>query len=612
MHILSMAGPNDVAISISCKDGASASINKISGFLKTLGNRSKQVGSSLKTLNAIVTFQMLSKATAPLTHAGFAMAKSTVGITDSINAIAARSGIARKTIEDVVRLSNKAGAAASSVGHSQEQILSAVGELSRAGAIMAGESSETMAAMAGDILNLSKVYGESAAELAGYADMLGDVFGSSGRQLTNQLASLEMAAVKSGGTISEFFDVMKNEGSFLSQSMGMNFEQIRDGLIGVATGMSEPAKKVGSAIQMSIMSLQKPSQDAIKVLNKLGIARNDLFDDSGKLLQVNGENPLVTFMKHFKGADIKELSAIFGAQASMVQTMAAQSEKIQALSKNDWGDAADEVARKAASANGLMGELARTVTILKNKFTEFVAPLAQLLTGIVKRFNDWIAQSERIQFFAVFGSLFASLTAFAAAFALKLKIALDFLLGLGLRFKHILAVLRVVKSIAVFLGKVLLKLPAVFARLNPLVALGIAAFVAWGDVIRQLWGRFGDFLEGLIYLVKHPIDSIQTLFFGFVDDIKAKIQSLVGYLPDFIKKRIGLSFAVDGSAGAPTAADIKASMQKANAARVGGDVNVNFANAPAGMRVTTEPRPGTTLPTNVGYNLLSPAWGMGG
>ena len=142
--------------------------------------------------------------------------------------------------------------------------------------------------------------------------------------------------------------------------------------------------------------------------------------------------------------------------------------------------------------------------------------------------------------------------------------------------------------------------------------MAISAIVKWVDVFQMLWGRFGDFLEGLIYMVKHPIDSIQTLFFGFVDDIKAKIQSLVGYLPDFIKKRIGLSFAVDGSAGAPTAADIKASMQKANAARVGGDVNVNFTNAPAGMRVTTEPRPGTTLPTNVGYNLLSPAWGMGG
>ena len=234
--------------------------------------------------------------------------------------------------------------------------------------------------------------------------------------------------------------------------------------------------------------------------------------------------------------------------------------------------------------------------------------MAQLLTGIVKRFNDLIAQSERIQFFAVFGSLFASITAFAAAFALKLKIVLDLLVGLGLRFKHILAALRLIKSVAVFLGKVLLKAPAVLARLNPLVALGIAAFVAWGDVIRQLWGRFGDFLEGLIYLVKHPIDSIRTIFFSFVDDIKAKIQQLVGYLPDFIKTKLGLSVTANNpSVDHVTAGEVHDAMKAAHAARV----NVNFANAPAGMRVTTEPRPGTTLPTNVGYNLLSPAWGMG-
>ena len=152
-----MAGPNDVAISISCKDGASASVNKIGNSLKGLDKRANQVCSSLKTLGAIATYKAISKVTAPLARASFSMVKSAVGITDSINAISARSGIARKTIEDVVRLSNKAGAAASSVGHSQEQILSAVGELSRAGAIMAGESSETMAEMAGDILNLSKV-----------------------------------------------------------------------------------------------------------------------------------------------------------------------------------------------------------------------------------------------------------------------------------------------------------------------------------------------------------------------------------------------------------------------------------------------------------------------
>ena len=604
--------------------------------------------------------------TAPINN----FAKEAMSMSDSIASIAARSDIAADTLKAVTENVSAANSVASKVGYSTQQILGHVNALSQAGVVATGMTADEMTEIAMVAANIEKVYGDNASTIAGYADMLGDIFGATGRDLNNMMAGTYLAARKAGGTASEFFDVLRNEGAFMAQGLGLNFEQIRDGLTGLATSTSFNSKKVGSTISAAIMGLQKPTQEGIAVLNKFGIARKDIFDEAGQLVQAEGENPLVTFLKKFKGADIKELSAVFGSErARAMSAMIAQVEKVRELSGTDFGDATADLEKRAQAANGLFGELGRTLTIIKNKMIQIFEPIGTKLGGVLKSFNDWLAGNDVAQWVTAVSISFASLAATLATAFIKLKIlwnklnefpmirkVFDSIHSIAAKtfsrvqkltttlktkvssiFRGIVSrIVSAFRSFGGFAAKVfgfvrrlaspLLRVASIVSKFFPAllrvfgivvrfvgpVGLAISAIVTWVNVFQMLWGRFGDFLEGLIYMVKHPIDSIQTLFFGFVDDIKTKIQSLVGYLPDFIKKRIGLSFAVDGSAGAPTAADIKASMQKANAARVGGDVNVNFTNAPAGMRVTTEPRPGTTLPTNVGYNLLSPAWGMGG
>lgn len=658
-----MGSQKQIGITIKAIDKASASINAISEKFDGLG---KSVQKSAKTLGTLAVFGAIKKMTAPINNA----IKSAMSMSDSIASIAARSDIAADTLKTVAENVSAANSVASKVGYSTQQILGHVNALAQAGVVATGMTADEMTEIAMVAANIEKVYGDNAATIAGYADMLGDIFGATGRDLNNMMASTYLAARKAGGTASEFFDVLRNEGAFMAQGLGLNFEQIRDGLTGLATSTSFNSKKVGSTISAAIMGLQKPTQEGIAVLNKFGIARKDIFDEAGQLVQAEGENPLVTFLKKFKGADIKELSAVFGSErARAMSAMIAQVEKVRELSETDFGDATADLEKRAQSANGLFGELARTLTIIKNKMVELFEPIATMLGGVLKSFNDWLAGNNVAQWVTAAGISFASLVSTVVIAFQKCKIFVSTLREVSGTidqiFKRIDAIAtktfsRVSKFATSIPGKLssffrgivsgivsafrsfggfaakafgfvrrlaspLLRVASIVSKFFPAllrvfgivirfvgpVGLAISAIVKWVNVFQMLWGRFGDFLEGLIYMVKHPIDSIQTLFFGFVDDIKAKIQSLVGYLPDFIKKRIGLSFAVDGSAGAPTAADIKASMQKANAARVGGDVNVNFANAPAGMRVTTEPRPGTTLPTNVGYNLLSPAWGMG-
>lgn len=684
-----MGSQKQIGITIKAIDKASASINAISEKFDGLG---KSVQKSAKTLGTLAVFGAIKKMTAPINNA----IKSAMSMSDSIASIAARSDIAADTLKTVAENVSAANSVASKVGYSTQQILGHVNALAQAGVVATGMTADEMTEIAMVAANIEKVYGDNASTIAGYADMLGDIFGATGRDLNNMMASTYLAARKAGGTASEFFDVLRNEGAFMAQGLGLNFEQIRDGLTGLATSTSFNSKKVGSTISAAIMGLQKPTQEGIAVLNKFGIARKDIFDEAGQLVQAEGENPLVTFLKKFKGADIKELSAVFGSErARAMSAMIAQVEKVRELSGTDFGDATADLEKRAQSANGLFGELARTLTIIKNKMVEIFEPIATKLGGVLKSFNDWLAGNNVAQWVTAVGISFASLVSTVVIAFQKFKIFVNTLREVsptidkifdrigslitktfsrvpklantiapkvssifrgivsgivsafrnfwGFVVKAFSSMLKFATSIPAKLKSVwgfaakafgfvrrlaspLLRVASIVSKFFPAllrvfgivvrfvgpVGLAISAIVTWVNVFQMLWGRFGDFLEGLIYLVKHPIDSIQTLFFGFVDDIKAKIQSLVGYLPDFIKKRIGLSFAVDGSAGAPTAADIKASMQKANAARVGGDVNVNFTNAPAGMRVTTEPRPGTTLPTNVGYNLLSPAWGMGG
>lgn len=658
-----MGSKKQIGITIKAVDKASASINDITKKIDGLG---KSIQKNAKTLGTLAVLGVIKKMTAPINN----FAKEAMSMSDSIASIAARSDIAADTLKAVTENVSAANSVASKVGYSTQQILGHVNALSQAGVVATGMTADEMTEIAMVAANIEKVYGDNASTIAGYADMLGDIFGATGRDLNNMMAGTYLAARKAGGTASEFFDVLRNEGAFMAQGLGLNFEQIRDGLTGLATSTSFNSKKVGSTISAAIMGLQKPTQEGIAVLNKFGIARKDIFDEAGQLVQVDGENPLVTFLKKFKGADIKELSAVFGSErARAMSAMIAQVEKVRELSGTDFGDATADLEKRAQAANGLFGELGRTLTIIKNKMIQIFEPFATMLGGVLKIFNDWLAGNDVAQWVTAVGTSFAALVATLASAIIKLKILWNKLNEFPMIRKvfdsiHSIAaktfsrvqkltttlktkvssifrgiVSRIVSAFRSFggfatkafgfvrrLASPLLRVASIVSKFFPAllrvfgivvrfvgpVGLAISAIVKWVDVFQMLWGRFGDFLEGLIYMVKHPIDSIQTLFFGFVDDIKAKIQSLVGYLPDFIKKRIGLSFAVDGSAGAPTAADIKASMQKANAARVGGDVNVNFTNAPAGMRVTTEPRPGTTLPTNVGYNLLSPAWGMGG
>ena len=521
---------------------------------------------------------------------------------------------------------------AARVGHSQEQVVSMLGALSNAGVIKKGMTQEYMSKLTGEMLNFGKVVGASEAEVASFADGISDIFGA--EDLAKRMDSMHFAAVKLGGTFSEVFEVMRNEGSFLHRSLGMNFDEIRDGLAGVATGLSEPAKKVGSAIQSSIMGLQKPSQDAIRTLHKLGIARTDVFDEDGKLIKIDGENQLVTFLKKFKDASFEELNAVFGPQAPMIKNMIAQIDNIKSATMADYGNPVEEMEKRAKSANGLLGELRRTATILKNKFGEWFLIIEARLLPKVKALNDFLAGNEMAQSVA---SVTTALSFVATSLALVAGKVVTLLFFLARHRKILRGLFFLLKSIFSLVVR------------HPLAMLASIAIAVWLPTIKQLYERWDDFCLGVSYLIDmlkeeffgfidsimeawtdfwrvfdyliytakewfaNFVDGVKSYFYGLIDGIKEKIQQLVGYLPDFVKTKLGLSITSNNPAvDHVTPGEVHAAMKAAHDARVGGDVNVNFANAPAGMRVTTEPRPGTTLPTNVGYNLLSPAWGMGG
>lgn len=636
-----MASEQQIGIALKVQDKASAAINTITGKIDKLGEKTRSTATALE---AIGTLMALKKITEPLNRLRNAVVKDAATMTDSLSALSARSGIAMETLEKaIVKSAGEAGSAADRVGYSTSKVTSMFDQLSRSGVIRNGMLAEEMSRINYEMLNFAKVTQISDSAVADYADKIGDIWGSD--RLAERMSRLHFQAVRMGGTFEEVFELMVREGDFLSKSMGLSFEQVSDSLTSAATGSALPAKKVGAAIQASIQSLIKPSQEAIKVLNKLGITREDVFKD-GKLRQVEGENPIVTFLKQFEGASFEDLYQMFGAQASIVQSLIAKTDEIGKLSKTDFGNSADEMERRAQAANGLFGELSRTMVIFKNKIMRLFEPVAVLLTQVVRKFNDFLSGNLVASWAGAITVAFAGIAAMVGSIVVQVLSLKKLLAHLGLTqrlkkfcifFKPLIsavsklfgAVLKLSPTIRDFtklfarfasvaakisrVGTALFRIFGIVVRFAGPVGLAISAIVEWVNVFQMLWGRFGDFLEGLIYMVKHPIDAIQTLFFGFVDDIKAAIQSLVGYLPDFIKTKLGLSVTANNPAvDHVTAGEVHDAMKAAHAARVGGDVNVNFANAPAGMRVTTEPRPGTTLPTNVGYNLLSPAWGMGG
>lgn len=654
-----------VGIKLEVKDGASASVKKVSGNFDKLGKSAQDVA---KSLTAITALSALQKVTAPINKIRDSLVKGSLQISDSIAAISARSDIAVKTLHDVVDESASVGSAALNVGNSAERILAATDKLTRAGVLTLKSTSAEISKMSNLILNLESVYGESYDAYSGYADMLGDNFKLTTNELADCLAYAELSATKVGGAAAEFFEVLKNEGSFMHRSLNMNVKDVMDSLTGLAAGTSQPAKKVGATLNSMFEKLRAPSQEAIKALNELGIARDEVFDSDGHLAQVSGENPIVTFLKHFDGANIEQLSAIFGsATASNMSALLGALENVRELSAADMGNPVEEVEKRARAAKGLFGELGRTLSIFKNTAFSILTPIGDFLAGIVRRFNDWFANSSVARNAAALGSVFMGLgVSLALAYqkaklfwsVLRLDIVVKTIKVVGSTISKIFGfVLRLMPHLLKGLISVIKMAPALLQILKTLTRTlmhsplfwAMLALDIWVPVIKQLYERWDDFCLGVSYLIDmlkeeffgfidsimeawsdfwrvfdyliytakewfaNFVDGVKSYFYGLIDGIKEKIQQLVGYLPDFVKTKLGLSITSNNPAvDHVTAGEVHDAMKAAHAARVGGDVNVNFANAPAGMRVTTEPRPGTTLPTNVGYNLLSPAWGMGG
>lgn len=189
---------------------------------------------------------------------------------------------------------------------------------------------------------------------------------------------------------------------------------------------------------------------------------------------------------------------------------------------------------------------------------------------------------------------------------------------------------------------------AIFALANPwLIAIGLAIAVVaglayliyknWDGIsawFANLWQGVKDvaagaweFLKFLFYnftplgiIIKNfnpvldyfsqLVDRIKNFFLGIPNALKEAVEKVQGYLPSISGIRAEL-FGGDNQpqslqpAGAPPSLLNSGALASAGGQqRVGGEITVNFKDAPAGTRVdTTKPAaPGVSLATNVGYN----------
>jgi hypothetical protein len=141
-----------------------------------------------------------------------------------------------------------------------------------------------------------------------------------------------------------------------------------------------------------------------------------------------------------------------------------------------------------------------------------------------------------------------------------------------------------------------------------IIAIGLAPFIYIPAKIIQYWDPIKSFFVGLWDGVTGAFRSAWEFIKGIVDSIMGAVDKVGGAI-DTVKAKIGLGdkFVPDLARKAREAAGL--SSQAAAAAQPGASassaqISVDFANAPRGTRVRTDPQSTANVDLSVGYQLM--------
>ena len=176
---------------------------------------------------------------------------------------------------------------------------------------------------------------------------------------------------------------------------GIAFEDAST-ILGILADNGIQAARSGTTLRAVIAALQKPTSEAIQVLNKLGIRQSQVFTPSGKFKDFIGMFDLL----RKSGASASDLIAIFGRKmkTGVEAVMATSSERIAEVNKSIRESAGDSREAAAAFEEGLLGrtkELASAFEELKLALL-IDTGLLKSLTGVVQKLTGFFRRLSKV------------------------------------------------------------------------------------------------------------------------------------------------------------------------------------------------------------------------
>ncbi|WES30742.1 phage tail tape measure protein [Varunaivibrio sulfuroxidans] len=519
--------------------------------LEHVRNASRKIGDVGKSMSL--------KMTAPIVGLGALTIRSAAQFEQSMNRVGV---LTNATGGDFNRLRAQARNLGKTTQYSATQAAEGMGFLAMAGfktekiiaalpgtLQLAASAQMDLGQAADTVTNIMSGYGFKAESIGRINDVLVKTFTSSNTDL-QQLG----VALKYSGSV--------------AKGAGIKFEEAAAAL-GLMGSAGYQGSMAGTALRGALSRLLNPSREAQKVLSRLGIKKSDIKTSEGGIVSLS--KVIQELNSH--GAGIAEMMTIFGDRAGPAfQALAKEgAPALDNLTKSL--ETSGGIAKKVSEAQmkGATGELRRLTSAFEGlQLTLADAGLLRWFTDMVKGLTRWIsALSKSSPMMFRFVSVLALILAVVGPLLMVIG-------QLGMGFYGLSIGIPVIASLAGSIWGAVTATWAWTAALlaNPIswVVIGILAVIAALVLLWRKWGAVTAFVKkigaeieavfysGMMSLVKYLLGtnmvSVGVKWIGgFVDGVVAKWRALTTWLsnaiagltrmiPDWVKKRLGISAAV--------------------------------------------------------------------
>ncbi|MCM0648629.1 phage tail tape measure protein [Clostridium swellfunianum] len=343
------------------------------------GKRIKALGSSITTVGTTLTKGF----TLPIVGAGAAATKVFVDFESQMSRVKAISGAAGA---DFKKLNDEAKRLGASTAFSAKEAAEGMENLASAGFSV----NEIMDAMPG-MLDLAASGGTDLAVAADIAASTLRGFGLEANQAAHVSDVLAKAAADTNAGIEDTGDAMKYVAP-VARAMGLSLEEVT-AAIGEMSNAGIKGSQAGTALRASLSRLANPSDEAAKLMKKLGF---DAYDSSGKMLPL--KDIIAKLQKSMSKLTEEQkqqaIATIFGQEAmsgmlTLIQAGPKELEKLTTSFKNS-----DGAAKKMADTmkNNLKGQWDNFTGAIEGAAIavgERLAPMLGKLTEKMNKAVDW-------------------------------------------------------------------------------------------------------------------------------------------------------------------------------------------------------------------------------